>query len=161
MLKQLLIGSSTLTLPFASSLPTQAQIQPNMSQMLTVSQAQVSAEELQKFASAMRKVQVIQQNSQMETIRVIQREGLSPERFKQIYQMQRNPQARRAATVTQQERQRFELAVTKVNKIQNQTQSVMLRAIQDTGLRVQRFNQILAALRQNPKLQQQVQRLRS
>ena len=121
MLKQLLIGSSTLTLLFVSSLPTQAQ--RTMSPVLTVSQAPVSAEELQKFVSAMRKVQAIQQNSQMETMRVIQREGLSPERFKQIHQMQRNPQARRVATVTLQERQRFELAMTKVNKIQNQTQS--------------------------------------
>lgn len=157
MLKQLLISSSILTISFASSSFAQAQTQRNTSQVPAASQVQVSGAELQKFATAIKKIQAIQQNSQVETTRMIQREGLSLERFKQIYQVQRNPQARRAVTVTQQERQRFELAIAKVNKIQNQTQSVVLRAIQDTGLGVQRFNQILTALRQNPTLQRRVQ----
>jgi hypothetical protein len=159
LLKQLLISSSILAVLFTDSLSAQGQTQKTTSQASVVSQAQVSKADLQRFARAIQKLQVIQRNSQMEIARVIQREGLSLGRFKQIYQVQRNPQARRTVVVTQQERQRFELAIAKIGKIQNQTQSVMLKAIQDSGLEVKLFNQIFAAVQRNPVLQQRVQQI--
>lgn len=158
-LNQLLISTSILTVLLAGRLPAEAQTQKTTPQASAASQVRVSTAELQKFASAVQKLQIIRQNSQAEMARAIQREGLSPERFKQIYQVQRNPQARRTLAVTQQERQRFELAIAKIGKIQNQTQSVMLKAIQDSGLEVKLFNQIFAAVQRNPVLQQRVQQI--
>lgn len=158
-LKQLLINSSILIGLFACSLSTQAQAQQTTSQAPALAQAQVSTADLQKFAIAIQKLQVIQRNSQVEIARVIQREGLSVKRFKQIYQTQRDLQARKTLVVAQQERQRFELAIAKISQIQNKTQSVMLKAIQDSGLQVQRFNQIFAAIQKNPTLQQRVQQM--
>lgn len=157
MFKLFLTGSSVLALLLAG-LSAQAQTQAPAPQPKQVApQANVSQQELQKFTSAIKQLQAIQQQSRTEMVQAVQRQGLSEQRFVQIYQAQQNPQS--AAKIPQQEKQNFEKAITQIKAIQQQTQPKMQQAVKSKGLEVERFNQILASVQQNPALQQKVREM--
>lgn len=161
MLKQLLSVGSSLVLLFASSLSAQAQAQKPAPkpQAPAAPQVQIAPEELQKFSNTIKQLQVIQQGAVTEMTKVVQRGGLSEQRFMQIYQAQRNPSAQPTPKITPKEQQNFEQASTKIKDIQQQTQSKMMQVVEKEGLNVQRFNQIMAAVRQDRALQQKVQQM--
>jgi len=157
MFKLFLTGSSVLVLLLAS-LSAQAQTQAPAPQPQQVApQANISQQELQKFTSAIKQLQAIQQQSRTEMVQAVQRQGLSEQRFVQIYQAQQNPQS--GTKVSPQEKQNFEKAITQIKAIQQQTQPKMQQAVKSQGLEVQRFNQILASVQQNPALQQKVRQM--
>ncbi len=158
MFKLFLTGSSVLALLLAG-LSAQAQTQaPALQPKQVAPQANVSQQELQKFTSAIKQLQAIQQQSRTEMVQAVQRHiGLSEQRFVQIYQAQQNPQS--GTKVTQQEKQNFEKAITQIKAIQQQSQPKMQQAVKSQGLEVERFNQILASVQQNPALQQQVRQM--
>lgn len=122
-------------------------------------QTKVSQEELQKFANAVKKLQPIQQQAQTQVAQVIKQQNLSEQRFGEIAQSSRNPQAQPTAKVTPEERKKFEQASTQIQKIQESTQTKMEQAVKGEGLAIPQFNQIFAAIRQNPELLQKVQQM--
>ena len=127
---------------------------PGMSPSAAISQA-----ELQKFANAVKKLQPIQQSAQREVTQVIQQQGMSEKRFDEIYQARQNPQTQPAATVTSEETKKFEQTTAKLQEIQQVTEAKMLQVVREESLEAQRFNQIFAAVRQNPTLLRKVQEL--
>lgn len=122
-------------------------------------QTQVSQAELQKFANAVKKLQPLQQQAQTQVSQVIKQQNLSEQRFGEIYQSSRNPQAQPTAKVTPEEKKKFEQASTQIQKIQASTQTKMEQAVKGEGLEIPQFNQIFAAIRQNPELLQKVQQM--
>jgi hypothetical protein len=122
-------------------------------------QPQVSQEELQKFANAVKKLQPIQENAQNQIVQAIQQEKLTEKRFGEIYQSRQNPQAQPATKITPEENKRFDQANAKIVKIEQSTQGQMEQAVKGEGLEIQRFNQIFLALRQNPEMLQKVRQM--
>lgn len=160
MLKQLLAGGSVFAVLLVGNLSAQAQTQaPSPQPNAPAPQVKVSPEDLQKFANAIKQLRVIQQTSQTQMVQAVQGEKLSEERFIQIYQAQQNPQAQPKPQITENEKQNFKKAFAKIGEIQQATQAKMQQAVQSQGIEVQRFNQIFAAVRQSPALQQQVRQL--
>jgi CHASE3 domain sensor protein len=92
-------------------------------------------------------------------VQSIQQEGLTVPRFQEIYEAQQGASGQSAKPVSEDDKQKFARAVNKIAGIQEQNQPRMRKAVQDQGLAVERFQQILAAVRQSPDLQQQVQKL--
>jgi uncharacterized protein (DUF885 family) len=134
----------------------------------TQPQTEVSEEELQQFAQAYKQIQQIRQDSEVKMVEAVQSEGLSPERFIEISELQQSPQAPQGqetpespqnAEVTAEEQQGFENAKSKILEIREQSESQMEQAIQQEGLDIPRFNEIVAALQQDPSLRDQVQQL--
>lgn len=161
MLKQVLTGASVLSLMFVCHLPAQAQSQApaGKPQGQTAPQVQVSPQELQKFANAIKQLLVLEQEANKQMLQAIQQEGLSPERFNQIFMAQRNPQAQTAKPASDEENAKFKRAMTKVAAIEQQMPPKMTKAVQDQGLEVQQFEKIMAAVQGNRELRQQVQKL--
>lgn len=122
-------------------------------------QTQVSQDELKKFASAIKKLQPIQQEAETQITQAIQQQELSEQRFGEIYQSRQNPKAKPTTKITPEENKKFEQASTRIQKIQESTQSRMEKTVQGEGLDIQRFNQIFLALRQNPQLLEQVRQM--
>lgn len=122
-------------------------------------QGEISQEELQKFANAVKKLQPIQQEADTQITQAIQQQNLSQKRFGEIYQARRNPQAKPTTAITPEETKKFDQVGAKIQDIEQATQSKMERAVRDEGLDIQRFNQIFAAIRQNPALLQKVQQM--
>lgn len=169
MLKQVLTSASVLGLMLVCHLPAQAQNKAPAAnpqeqaapkpQGQQAPETQISQQELQKFASAIKQLLAIEQEANKQMIQAIQQAGLTPDRFEEINRVQQNSQEKPAKPVSQEEKQKFAQARDKVSAIGNQVQPKMTKAIQDQGLDVPRFEQIMAAVQQNPALQKQVQQL--
>ncbi len=121
--------------------------------------AAVQPEELQKFAKTFGTLKNIQQDAKKQMLEIIQQEGLSQERFAAIYRAQKDPNTPVNPQVSSEEKQKFEQANTKINQVQQDSQSKMRQIITQEGLNPQRFEQILAAVQKDPALQQQVQQM--
>lgn len=123
------------------------------------SQTDVSQEELQKFANAVKKLQPIQQEAETQINQAIQQQDLSEERFGEIYQSRQNPKAKPEKKITREENKKFEQVSTKIQEIQQATQTRMEQTVRTEGLDIQRFNQIFLSLKRNPELLQKVRQL--
>lgn len=132
--------------------PGQTPVQPSP-------QAQVSQEELQKFASVVKKLQPIQQQAQSQITQAIQKQELSEKRFGEIYQSKQNPQAQPTAKVTPEENKKFEQANSQIEQIQQSTQTQMEQTVKSEGLEIQRFNEIFLAIRRDPQMLKKVQQM--
>lgn len=159
MLKQLLTSILICIFLLVGSPSAQADTLESPPQTQEAPQIQVSPEELQNFASAVKQLQVTYHQFQTSMVQAVEEEGLSQERFTEIYLAQQNSEAQPKPEITQKEKQDFEKAFTKVEQIQLENQSQMKQIVEKEGLEVQRFNQIFATTLQDITLQQQVRQM--
>ncbi len=155
MLKHLLTIGLVLPLLWMTSLPARAQTQVPTPQSQEQIVTDVSDAELDRFTNAIAQIQMLQQESRREMATVVQESGLSEQRFMEIARSQQNPESE--IEVSSQERENFQVAVTEISQIQQSTQAEMIDAVRQEGLDVDRFNQILAAVSQDPELKEAVQ----
>ncbi|MBW4632650.1 MAG: DUF4168 domain-containing protein [Iphinoe sp. HA4291-MV1] len=180
MFKQILTGSYVFFFLLVSSLSAHAQAptkpaspSPSLSPSLSpspssqpqapaipqTSQTKVSPEELQKFASSLKQLIVIEQGANQQITQIISQSGLSQQRFLEVYKSQRNPSEKPKQAVTSKEKQQFDKAFTNLRSIQQEANTKMQQVLQKEGLPPERFNQIEAAVRQDPALQQKVREM--
>jgi hypothetical protein len=121
---------------------------------------------LQKFAKVIPQLQEIQQSAQQQVSEAIQEAGLSEDRFRELYTAQQpnaaGASAPQASTpATPQEREAVQQVVTQLETIKSETQTRREQAVTSQGLQLNRFNEILTAVRQDSDLQQQLQQMLS
>jgi Domain of unknown function (DUF4168) len=124
--------------------------------------AEVSEAELQQFAKVIPELQEIQQSAQQQVSEAIQSAGLTEDRFRELYTAQQSPsggQQPAATAATPQEQQAVQQVVTQLETIKKDIQTRREAAVRSQGLEVNRFNEILAAVRQDSELQQQLQQI--
>ncbi len=156
-MKCVLVACCTAVLVGAAYLPAQAQAPAPAPQVAPATS--VSKEEVQKFASAIKQILAINQASESEAVQAIKAEGLTEQRFDEIYKSQRDPKATPTAQVQPKERQGYDRVVAKLVQIQKDSDAKMEKAVQAQGLEVPRFNQIFEAAQKNPQLRQEIQTL--
>ncbi|MGH2413602.1 MAG: DUF4168 domain-containing protein [Microcystaceae cyanobacterium] len=163
MKKPLLLVSCAGILFLAGSLSTRTLAQQpapgSPSPVQQAPQGEISPEELQRFAKAVKQLRALDQTSQEKMAQAVQSEGFTPERFMEIERGQQNPQGQAAPEVSGEEKQKYEKALAQVKQIHLETQTQMQQAIKAEGLEVERFNEIVAAVQQDSTLQQQVQQM--
>lgn len=188
MLRSLLAGTSVFALLLAGSLPIRAQFQaPATSQQTQgqlaqeppvqeqpvqepsaeeqpaaapeVTSQEVSQEDLEKFAQAVKAIQTIEEQAQTEMTQALENEGLNFDQYRTILQGQENPEAQAASEVTQDQKESFKRVNNRVAEIQEAAQSKMQEAVEAQGLKVERFQEISMAIQQNPTLREQIQQL--
>lgn len=161
MFKSLSITSIALLLFLTFSPPALAQNASSIAQAPQAPQTEpatdVDSQELEKFAAAIQEIEAIQMESRNEVGQTIEDEGLTPQQFRDILEAQRDPEVESEAS--QEELEQFESASQQLVQIQRETQADMREAVEATGLDVNRFQAILAAVRQEPELRQQVQQI--
>jgi Domain of unknown function (DUF4168) len=118
--------------------------------------AKVSATDLDKFASAIKQMLVVNQASEAEIGQVIKAEGLTDQRFREIYTVERDPQIKPAQAITPAEKGNYDRAVAKIIKIQQADESKLEKVITGQGLELKRFNEIFEIVQKDPELQKQV-----
>lgn len=157
MFKQLITGTAALSLLIAGGLPSFAQSPEIVAENLLkqASKKEVSPKEVQQFSSAIVKLQLIQRQSQGAIVGVIEQEGFSPERFVAIIRSQQE-QTPLNPELTNEERQGLSQAMAKIQAIQEKTQQLEVQAVQEEGLGVERFEELIEAVEQSSDLQSQV-----
>jgi Domain of unknown function (DUF4168) len=171
MLKKILIGSlvcAALTI----AVPAQAQSQaPASPTAPTTGQAsEITAQEVQQFANALKQMRSIHDQAQTQAGEAIQGQGLTVQRFNEILQSQRAAQgqpsgaapstpAQPSTPASPEEQQKFDQALTQITQIQQSVEQRMEQAITGAGLNVQRFNQIFTIARQDQGLKQRIEQV--
>ncbi len=158
MVKRVLVACCTAVLVGAAHFPAQAQTPGPAPAPQATPTTPVSKEEVQKFASAIKQILVINRASETEAAQALKGEGLTEQRFDEIYKSQRDPKVVPTVQIQPKERQGYDRVVTKLMQIQKDSDTKMEKAVQAQGLDVPRFNQIFEAAQKNPQLRQEIQK---
>ncbi len=132
------------------------QEQPITGQEQLMQQAEdVTDEELTQFMSAIGQMQVINQSAQQEMIGVVQQEGMEVQRFSEIMQSQQDPNQN--ANATSQEMEQYAAVNKSIEEVQIRVQQEMEEKIVESGLTLDRYQEIGAIVQSSPELQQKLQ----
>jgi len=121
------------------------------------SQDKVTDKELTNFANAFTEIQMVNQNAQTEMVKVIQDSGMQIETFNALYQATQSPTTIIPEGVSQEDAEKFETVATKIEQMQPKFQKQMEDAISENDLSVERYQQMIAMLQTDEKLQQKLQ----
>jgi hypothetical protein len=136
---------------YGMSLPTQ--LSPILAQTDTLA---LSDEDISNFADAYRSIQTIKQDAEVEMVEAVEAEGLTVEQFNTIVDSQLNADAGTAAGVSDEENSQFEAAVASIISIRQNAELEMQSAIENQGISVDKFNQIIDQASQDNDLRQQI-----
>lgn len=153
-----LVGISLLLVPVAVRAQAGQLAAPQPSAQAT-SPVSVTSLELQQFVQAIKQLQVVDRQNQQKMAKVLEEEGLSPQRFSEIGQSLQNPGNPPANPISEEEKQKFQNAIQKMEKIQQDSMPKQQRAISMQGLQIERFRQIDIAVQQDPTLKKRVQQM--
>lgn len=117
-----------------------------------------SDQELQSFADAVVEVMAIQQQGQGEMIEVIEEKEMTVERFNEI-NMQAQQVELEEIELEDGEMEVFLELLAKIEEIQIGLEEVLIESIEENGLTIEKYEEIMTAYQQDPELQQRVQQL--
>lgn len=113
-----------------------------------------SDNELKSFVKANEKVTVIQMEAEQKMIKAIEGEGLTVERFNQILEQQRDPS--RTSETSVEELQSFNNAAQVILEENTRIEKEMTSSIEEEGIDIETYKQIMVAYQQNPDVQSRV-----
>lgn len=116
-----------------------------------------SDDELKSFVKANEKVMVIQMEAEQTMIKAIEDEGLSVERFNEILEQQRDPS--RASETSSEELESFNNAAQVILEENARIEKKMTSSIEDEGIDIETYKQIMVAYQQSPDVQTRVNNL--
>jgi len=119
----------------------------------------IADDDLKKFVTAAKKLEAISIDRNTQVTQAVQKEGLTIDRFKEIFLAQKDQKAQTTNKISDDEKQKFDRAIVQLNQIQKETQTKMGSAVQAEGFEVPRFLQILDSIQKNPDLQKKVEQM--
>ncbi len=117
-----------------------------------------SDEELEKFANAILQVMTIQQEGQAEMIEIIEDHGMTVERFNEIM-MQAQEMPLEQVEATEEEKEVYLEVIEQIDEIQIELEEELVEVIEDEGLSIEKYEEIMQEYQQNPELQQLIQQM--
>lgn len=117
--------------------------------------SKITDAELEKFAQAYQSVQQLNQSVQQEMVMAIEKEGMTPQRFNEIYEAEMDPEVEVDATEEELEQKSAVMVV--IQEIQTSSKEKMENKIKENGLTMPQFQSIATQLQQSPELQQKLQ----
>ena len=115
-------------------------------------------EELEKFAGAVMQVMTIQQEGQGEMIGIIEEHGMTVERFNEIM-MQAQEMPLEQVEATEEEKETYLEVIEMIDEIQIGLEEELVEAIEEEGLSIEKYEEIMQEYQQNPELQQLIQQM--
>lgn len=159
MIQRLLLSGCAILVAGLVSLPVRAQQTPQPTRPAPTVNQNVTPAETRQFANAVKQVLAISRQSESQAVAAIRSEGLTEQRFDEIFRSQRNPQQKPSKPVEAPEKQRYDRALAKLVQLSKDNDAKVESAVKKEGLDIPRFNQIFQIVRSNPQLRQQVQQL--
>lgn len=118
-----------------------------------------SDEELKGFANAFVQVMSIQQQGQMQMIEKIEENDMTVERFNEIYMQSMEMPLEEIEFSSPEEKESFTAVSEEIEMIQAELEGVLINTIEEEGLSIEKYEEIIAEYQQNPELQQKIQEL--
>lgn len=115
-----------------------------------------SDDELKSFVQANEKVMAIQVEAEQNMIKAIENEGLTVDRFHQILEQQRDPQRGTETETSEEELKSFNNAAQVILQENAKVEAEMTTTIEDQGIDIETYKQIMLAYQQSPAVQSRV-----
>lgn len=149
---------SCMLLFFVFAAFTTASAQDTVPQPSNELRADFSDDELKSFVKANEKVMAIQMEGEQKMIKAIEDEGLTLDRFNQILEEQRDPQRGESAT-SPDELKSFNSAAQVILEENARVEKEMSITIEEEGIDIETYKQIMLAYQQNPTIQNRVNKM--
>lgn len=118
---------------------------------------EVSDAELLKFAEVFQQMRMLNQQAQQEMIQAVEAEELELQRFNEIHQGKMD--ASKEVETSSTEDEKYEAVLAELQEIQPKYQEKMQSAIADSGLSMERYQQMAMALQSDAELQKRLQEM--
>lgn len=116
----------------------------------------VSDEEAATFADAAMQAQQIQMQAQQKMVGVIKEEGLDIQTYQKIARSTRQG-GQAPDSISENDMEKYQNATDSLKKMQSEIQEQVTNAIEETGMEMERFQNISRAAQQDTALQRQIQ----
>lgn len=147
---------ATMGLGQAAFAQVAPEAQPNSGQQ---SQAEdFSTAELKQFVAANERAMAVQKESENAMMTVIQEAEISVDKFNELAQAHQQ-QKLNEVKASAEEMAAFNKAAQRIVEMQPEVQQTLVKAIEQDGLTVEKFEKIMVAYQQNPAVQEKVQKL--
>ena len=114
----------------------------------------ISVKKFDMFVEVFQTIQQENNKAQMEMAGIIEGEGLTTERFNEIYQAEQNPQQESDASA--EEKKQHAAAMTKLEAKNKELQGMMEAKIKEKGLTMEDYQQIYQKVQTDPEMQQKL-----
>ena len=115
---------------------------------------EVSDAELETFAEAFQGMRVLNQRAQQQMIGVVEEGGLEIQRFNEIHTATIDPN--KEVDASDEEQQKYEETSAEITKLQESFRTEMETIISDTGISMERYQEIAENIQNNPELQERL-----
>lgn len=139
---------------FAGNMQQEQELSKEQKQELPEVKTNFSEATLANFIKASKSIEQIQQQTEQEMIKAVEKENLNVDRFNEIAQAKQNPEVE--LNVTDKELKSFETAINQFEQIQVQMQSKMEDAIKEKNIGLDEYKEIVYAYHQNKEFQQKI-----
>jgi len=117
---------------------------------------EVSDKEAATFADAAMNAQRVQMQAQKQMMGIIQDEGLDIQTYQKIAQSKQMGQGD-STQFNESEMEKFDAATSSIQELQTEIRDSVTKAIEEAGMKMQRFQDISRAAQQDSALQMQIQ----
>lgn len=114
--------------------------------------------DIKQFADASSRLMVIQKNSEQKMMKILEEEKLSVDKFNEMAQAHQQ-QKLAEVSATPEETAAFNKAAQRMMELQPDLQKEVETAIQKDGMTLEKYEQIMIAYRQDPALQEKINKL--
>ena len=118
---------------------------------------EVSDAELGKFADAFKQIQVMSQQANQKMAKTVSDEGLEVQRFNEIHKASLDPN--KESDATPEEEKKHKAILAKLDTMQKDFEGKVEKIIENQDMKVERYQQVAAALQTDTELQQRLQKI--
>jgi hypothetical protein len=117
-----------------------------------------SDQEIKQFTEAAKAINQVSLEADAKMTKAIEEVGLDLETFNEIAAAQQNPDAE-APAADEAEMKKFQEVTATLQEIQTEMQPKMVSAIQDSGMDMNKYQELMLAYQQSPELQAKVKQM--
>lgn len=156
-ISKILVVTVLTSLLMAGSLFAQVQQQAPQNMPAPATSDEVSDTEIDKVVAAIGEMEPIQVEIEEKIQVAVEEEGLTFERFQQIMMGMQNPQMANQMDITEEEEQTIQTLQPSLMQIQGEAQQKISEKIEESGLTMERYQQIVMGAQQDSALMERVQ----
>lgn len=156
--KKIIVAAAVIIIIPAALFAQQQQPDPRQMQMQQ-EMAEVSDKELSNFVSAFDSVNSLQQEMNVKMVEAVEEAGMSVESFNTVFNEIQTSQSQDEMTATDEDIEKYNQAIPKVQKVQIGYQKKTEDAIENEGLTTERYDQIYAVLQQDEETLKRFQKI--
>lgn len=156
-ISKILVATLLVSLLMGGSLFAQVQQQAPQNTPTPATSDEVSDTEIDKVVATINEMEPIQAEVEEKMQVAVEEEGITFERFQQIMMGMQNPQMADQMDITDEEQQTIQTLQPTLMQIQGEAQQKISQKIEENGLTMQRYQQIVMGAQQDSTLMNRVQ----